>query len=272
VIRGRAFAAVAVALGCVAQTSAPTVPPSGEQILGRAKAAFRAHPQPPFIVYVLDRSDTTGGLPDAENSYTLKIWCRTADRAALTRTLQPGRPEGQLVGQTVAFDGRVDPGPPNADIFERALYGRSGPAHETPSPSPALPTIGAIVVQTDFDYRVLGVSLAGDAYDLLLAPKRDPARNRIDELWVDAATFEIRRMRVRDHLYLAFTGLVLDDELDVRFSLRDGLPLIASIHGETADGVSQSDYTYRDITFPATLPDWYFEPQTYAAHRADAPT
>jgi hypothetical protein len=33
-----------------------------------------------------------------------------------------------------------------------------------------------------------------------------------------------------------------------------------------------STVTFSDVRFPATLPDWYFQPKIYGAHRADAPT
>ncbi len=79
-----------------------------------------------------------------------------------------------------------------------------------------------MVVTTDYDYRVARVARDGADWHLWLEPKRDEARNRIDELWADAATYEVRRMRVRDHLYLGLSGQSLDDEFDVRFSERDG--------------------------------------------------
>ncbi len=170
----------------------------------------------------------------------------------------------------VGFDGYVDPGPPTADIFERALY---APPTATPVPlGTELPTIGTVRVQADFDYRVRRVRREGDAWHLALEPKRDAQRNRIDDLWVDAATFEIRRLRVRDHLYLGMSGAALDDEFDVAFVMRDGLPLISTIHGATLGGEYRTAYAFEAVAFPETLPPWYFEPKTYGAHRAEAPT
>jgi len=31
------------------------------------------------------------------------------------------------------------------------------------------------------------------------------------------------------------------------------------------------DYTFKDITFPQSLPDWYFDPHAYGAHKDDLP-
>ncbi len=266
----RAVLLLAVALASAGAAALPGPALTGEQILARAKAASRAHARPPFVAYTLHRRDVVDGTPDFENSYTLEIWCRTSDRDALLRRAWNGRAVGELVNDTIAFDGYVDPGPPTAEIFERALYAR--PASPTPAPLPSdIKPIGGVVVTTDYDYRVDRVAREGPDWHLWLEPKRDEARNRIDELWVDAGSYEVRRMRVRDHLYLGLTSQSLPDEFDVRFTERDGLPLIASIHGQTRGGEFETDYTFEDVRFPAALPDWYFEPKTYRAHRADAP-
>ena len=271
----RMLAAVAVACACAAQSSAAHahVPLTGEQILARAKTVFRAHLRPPFVAYTLVRRDTHAGAPDFENSYTLKIWCRSADRSALTRRAWKGKAYGDLTHDTIAFDGYVDPGPPTADIFERALFAprRAPETSVAPPDESPLPVIGTVSVSNDYDYRVTSAKRDGPSWHLTLEPKRDSDRNRIDDLWVDAATYEITRMRVRDHLYLGLSGQSLEDEFDAQFTYRDGLPLLASIHGQTKYDAFETDYTYKDITFPESLPSWYFEPKSYGAHKADAP-
>ena len=54
-----------------------------------------------------------------------------------------------------------------------------------------------------------------------------------------------------------------------------GYPVVTRIHGEVGGGYDddgkQVDYTFSEIKFPATLPEWYFDPHTYAAHQKDAP-
>jgi hypothetical protein len=267
----RAGAAIVAAFACAcAGAVADERAPTGEQLLVRAKSVFRAHERPPYVVYTLVRRDLHDGEPDFANSYTLKIWCRTADRAALMRRVWSGAPYGGVMFDIVAFDGYVDPGPPDADIFERALYARPPSTAPTPAPLPSeLKQIGSVTVTRDDDYRVTDVARDGTAWHLRLEPKRDPARNRIDELWLDVNTYEVQRMRVRDHLYLGIGGQSLEDEFDVRFTLRDGLPLIAAIHGQTLGGSFETDYAFRDVAFPPALPDWYFEPRSYGRH-ADA--
>ncbi len=276
---GRTLAALGVAVACAAQApgdGASAFTP--DQIFARVKAAFRAHVRPPFVTYTLVRRDRRDGAPDFPNSYTLKIWCRTADRSALARRAWRGTAYGDLEHITVMFDREVDPGPPTADMFEKRLFGAASPARPSAagaaSPEPVtteLPEIGRVSA-LDGDYRATRARTEGDALHVWLQPRSDPDRNRLDEIWVDARTFELRRALVRDHLYLSPGGAALDEEFDVRFTPGPGdLPLITSIHGGTRDGAFETEYTFEDVRFPASLPDWYFTPKLYGLHRADAP-
>jgi hypothetical protein len=272
----RVLAALAVAFACGAQSA--EAPLTGDQILARVKAVFRSYPRPPYVAYTLVRRDHHNGEIDFANSYTLKIWCRSSDRSALTRRVWKGKAYGELENITVMFDKAVDPGPPTADMFEKRLFGTDSarrdpepPAAPSGDPATPLPEIGRVSAR-DGDYRAVRVARDGALIHLWLVPKSDPERNRLDEIWVDASTYDVRRALVRDHLYLGFTGQSLDDEFDVRFTPGlGGLPLIASIHGRTDGDRYETDYTFKDVTFPAELPDWYFAPKQYGMHRADAP-
>ena len=64
-----------------------------------------------------------------------------------------GAAYGPLEHVTVAFDAAVDPGPPTADVFARAAAVPA--ASMLPAPATALPTIGTVIVQADYDYRVV---------------------------------------------------------------------------------------------------------------------
>ncbi|MDP9106648.1 MAG: hypothetical protein M3N49_12040, partial [Candidatus Eremiobacteraeota bacterium] len=147
----------------------------------------------------------------------------------------------------------------------------SGTQSALPPAATALPEIGRVGAR-DGDYRVARMAREGDLIHLWLDPKSDAERNRLDEMWVDARTYDLRRARVRDHLYFGITGQSIEEEFDVRFTPGPGgLPLIASIHGQTKYDQFETDYTFTDVTFPAELPQWYFEPKQYGAHRSDAP-
>ncbi|HEX3550356.1 MAG TPA: hypothetical protein VHT53_08275 [Candidatus Elarobacter sp.] len=286
----RALVALAVAVACAAQSpsAGPSPSPSDasltpDGILARVKAVFRSYPRPPYVAYTLVRRDRRDGVPDFANSYTLKIWCRTADRSALARRAWHGAAYGDLDNITVMFDREVDPGPPTADMFEKRLFGAPGarrdaraatpvPSGEvSPDPASALTEIGRVAAR-DGDYRVARTRTEGALLHLWLEPRTDQDRNRLDDLWVDARTYDLRRALVRDHLYFDLGGGSLEDEFDVRFTPGPGnLPVIASIHGQTRGGEYETDYTFQDVTFPPSLPDWYFQPKLYGLHRADAP-
>jgi len=60
----------------------------------------------------------------------------------------------------------------------------------------------------------------------------------------------------------------------------DGVPVVPRIHGVIgANGAGQQyrddgrevDFTFREITFPKTLPDWYFNARQYGAHQNELP-
>jgi hypothetical protein len=55
----------------------------------------------------------------------------------------------------------------------------------------------------------------------------------------------------------------------------EGIPVITHIHGVVYggyDGDGQTvDYDFKDLVFPQTLPDWYFNPREYAQHQSEAP-
>ncbi len=288
----RLAAVLAVALACTAQSPAPGAPAvpdgaalTGDLLLARIKTAFRSHLRPPFVAYTVVRRDRHAGVTDLDNSYTLKVWCRTADRSALVRRAWRGKAYGDLEHETVMFDRALDPGPPTADMFEKRLFGPSpldGARANTARPAaPALAPLAAQEAMTeigrvsahDGDYRVDRVAREGAVLHVWLAPRTEPERNRLDEIWVDASNYDLRRALVRDHLYFDFGIQSIAEEFDVRFRTGPGdVPLIASIHGYTPGGASyETDYTFENVTFPESLPDWYFAPKQYGMHRADAP-
>ena len=57
------------------------------------------------------------------------------------------------------------------------------------------------------------------------------------------------------------------------------MPIVTHIHGtptyqQDADYLGRDatvDYDFNDITFPDALPDWYFDPRSYAQHRTTRP-
>jgi hypothetical protein len=262
--------------------------PSPERLLYLIRRQFRSHrPPPPYVTYTLIRKQTLDdGYPDLLNSYTYHIWCRTTDRAALGRRVYRGSARGTLEFLRPSFNEPWDPGPPTADLFEPApLHPHTSPRDFVPTPEPTgslPPTIAVVTALGEFDYRVTRVANEGNLIHVSLQARRDPDRNRLRELYVDAKTLELQEVIATDKLY---------DEGDsgkhvypmlftVTLGWMHNMPIVTHIHGTPtyqtdADylGIDATvDYDFTDITFPNALPDWYFDPRTYAQHVADAPS
>jgi hypothetical protein len=253
----------------------PTLSPS--QWLATIRTKFRSHrPPPPYVVYTETRKQNTDrGFPDYADSYSYKYWCRTSDRAALKRKIEIVPAMGFAEFERAAFNADYDPGPPTADLFEKA------PAHpipqtEVPTPEPSaspLPLIGQVAVSNDYEYKVTSVTFEGNLVHLVLEPLRDPERNRLREIWADKTTYELVRIKAHDRLFVP--GGIHGDDIygvifDIKIAMLQGTPIVTDIHGIVGDnytGDGQTvDYTFRNISFPATLPDWYFDPKTYGSH------
>jgi len=270
-----ALAAI-VALTAAAPSGSPA-PVSAQSILGRVRAAFHAQTRPPFVAYTLVRRDKLNGRPDFDNSYTLRVWCRTSDRAALARRVRDGRP-GDPEFIRPEFDKPIDPGPPTADVFEALAPHRVAP---TPAPDASgPPVIGSVAVLIEFDYIAAYAGVDGHDYHLTLVPRRDPERNRLSDIYVDRDSYALTRAVAHDHLYVE--GAAIPERFEVDFGTLGTLPVITEIHGRTEFSAMrydlggrtdfhEVDYRFTNVTFPPALPDWYFDPATYGAHRRDAP-
>jgi len=253
----------------------PTLSPS--QWLATIRNKFRSHrPPPPYVVYTESRKQNTDrGFPDYADSYIYKYWCRTSDRAALKRKVEIVPAMGFAEFERAAFNADYDPGPPTADLFEKA------PAHPvaqtvvpTPEPSSSpLVVIGQVAASNDYEYKVTSVTFEGPLVHLVLEPLRDPERNRLREIWADRTTYELVRIKAHDRLFVP--GGIHGDDIygvifDIKIAMLQGTPIVTDIHGIVGDNYSGDgqvvDYTFRNISFPPTLPDWYFDPKTYGSH------
>jgi hypothetical protein len=276
------LAALVAAPGQPAPPPAPTASPlSSERVLGLIRAAFRTHrPPPPFVTYTLERAQKTEqGYPDYVESYIYHIWCRSYDQACLARKVFRGTFRGDPEFQRPAFNEDRDPGPPTADLFEPAPL-KPRPVEFVPTPEPSqapLREIGAVKAFGEFDYRVTSRDEAGGIIHLTVEPTRDPLRNRIRELWADANTFELKKLVATDRLFDASENppRIYGATFTMSLSMLQGFPVVTDIHGIIGDNYSgdgkEVDYHFRDIAFPAKLPDWYFDAHSYGRHMNELP-
>ena len=282
---------VAAPSGAVTRPAPAATPiplPSPELLLYRIRRQFRSHrPPPPYITYTLVRKQTLDdGYPDLLNSYTYHMWCRTYDRAALGRRVYHGSARGTLEFFRPSFNEPWDPGPPTADLFEPApVHPHTNPRTFVPTPEPTgslPPLIASVTALGEFDYRVTRVANEGDLIHVSLMARRDPDRNRLRELYVDAKTLELKEVVATDKLFEDDSGShhVYPMLFTVTLGWMNNMPIVTHIHGtptyqtdaEYLGRDATVDYDFNDITFPASLPDWYFDPRSYAAHTNDAPS
>jgi hypothetical protein len=257
-----------------AATAEPT--PTPQRMLGLIRAQFRSHrPPPPFETYTVTRKQlATNGYPDYANSYTVHVWVRNLDRAALTRKVFRDDARGPLSFDRPAFNEARDPGPPTADVFEPAPA-RPHPVEEVPTPEPRytpIPVIGGVRTIIESDYRVDSLTVEGDELHLHIFPIRDVERNRLREVFADKKTLELRKLIATDKLFVT-GGSVYPVTFTITMGVVSGVPVVTDIHGVVGgsynDDGKDVDFKFTDITFPKTLPDWYFNPRTYAQHAND---
>jgi hypothetical protein len=267
------------------------------RVLGVIRRVFRSHRPPPrYETYTLVRTQSTNyaaepgasPYPDVVNSYTTRYWVRNLDRAALTRRTYRDDAEGEPHFDRPALNEATDPGPPTADVFAPApIRQHSDPSSYVPTPEPTgepLKTIGSVVAVGESDYDVPQMTVKGNLLHLILKPRRDPERNVLREIWVDKKTYELRRIIAHDRL---FTG---DEEgtFPVTFTYTlgylSGQLVVTHLHGiveprtepngvQTVYGGDGAivDFDFNDITFPSSLPEWYFNPREYGQHLSEAP-
>lgn len=245
-----------------------------DAVLERIREVFRSHrPLPPYETYTIDRFQTTAqGYTDYSETYKYHVWVRTSDNAAMQRQVQRGDARGQMQFFHPLFNAAEDPGPPTADVFAPApLQGNETPA---PVPSSLTPVIATVHQVIESQYKVTAVRREGDLIHVSVVPFYDVNRNRLREIYVDAKTYELRRMIATDKLFVG-SSVVYPVRFYALFDMVDGIPVVTTIHGEVGGGYTGDgqtvEYHFTDIAFPKSLPSWYFDPRSYAQHLSEAP-
>jgi hypothetical protein len=279
------FAALLLAAALATPSPEPVPTLSPTQLLARIRDQFRSHrPPPPYETYTLERKQQRAdGYPDVADSYVYHVWVRNSDRAALKRRVFRDDYEYPPEFDRPAFNEARDPGPPTADVFEpKPLEPHPASVPYTPEPrATPLTVIGRVQSLIEYDYRVTNVAYEGPLVHLTLAPISDPDRNRLRELYADRTTYELRKLVAADKLFISGSYKdVFADQFTITMGQVDGVPVVTQIHGvagydgegrDYQDDGKEVDFTFRDITFPVALPDWYFDPRQYGAHPHDLP-
>jgi len=288
--------------GAQAPTPAPqfTLPPyqslAPVRVLGIIRRVFRSHrPPPAYETYTMVRTQYANygaepgasPYPDPIGSYTTHYWVRNLDRAALTRRIYRDDAEGPPAFDRPALNEATDPGPPTADVFAPApLHQHINPQSYVPTPEPSgepLKTIGSVIAIGESDYDVPQMTVERNLLHLVLKPRRDPERNVLRQIWVDKNSYELRRIIAHDRLFAGDEGIYPVTFTYTLGYLRGQL-VVTHLHGIVEPRVESNgtqtvyggdgatvDFEFEDITFPNSLPEWYFNPREYAQHLAEVP-
>lgn len=247
-----------------------------EALLARARTAFAARERKPFVAYTIRREERYEGHPVNAGTYAERVWYRERDGIALARRIEDGAVAGPMIAERPTLDGDVDPGPPTADVFEAGLPA----ATATPAPAPSgFRVLAAVAVRGEFDYRVGDDGEEDGLIRLRLEARRDPERNRLREVWLDAQTGTLRRYVMRDRIYFSGRTGKVPDSFEFREGVAGDVPSIVSVTslpdgGPAAagpGGAPSVTYRFEDVTFPLALPDWYFDAYAHAKHAREAP-
>ena len=277
----------------------PTLPPyqtlTPVRMLGVIRRVYREHrPPPAYETYTLVRAGRTAyGMHDVDplETYTVHYWVRNRDRAALMRRVyHDGDYFGDMTFDRPALNQPRDPGPPTADLFEPA---HPQPIDVVPTPEASLPplkTIGSVVALGESDYNVPKITIEGSELHLILEPRRDSERNVLREIWVDKNSYVLKKVIAHDRMFVE-QGHTYPMKVTYSLGYLDGYVVITHIDAtvlprqervgnefseindfsnETGDEDSLT-IDFKDITFPSSLPDWYFDPRQYGSHLAEAP-
>jgi hypothetical protein len=273
------------ALLAVAAAPSPTPSPNAaaEALFARAKAYWQARTDVPYLRY--------GALVRYEhNHHVFDNWWdayeRTSDKTiGLTPLVDPVENNRRIAGVPFSifgvkiFDTNPDAEPVRLDeprIDPTSSFGVAGsaanvtmPEPEASDPSPAasgeLREITSVAVAS----RTYQIELAGserldgvDALHLTLVPLREPAVNRLRDLWLDPTTYRTIQLNVQGIL----NGKPYDAvEWTVRYTLVDGREYLQQLvadeplHFGLDTTIPRFEYDFVDYHFPATVPQFTFD-------------
>ena len=184
--------------------------PTPQRMLGLIRAQFRSHrPPPPLETYTITRAQkATNGYPDFANSYTVHVWVRNLDRAALDAAGLSRRGARAADVRPAGLQRGARSRPADRRRFEPAPA-RPHPVSEVPTPEPnytPLPVIGGVRTIIESDYRVDSLEVEGDELHLHIFPIRDVERNRLREIFCDKKTLELHKLIATDKLFIGPTA------------------------------------------------------------------
>jgi hypothetical protein len=269
-------ASVAIAIAPKPVCAQPAL--DADAIFTRARTVAEARVLPPYLEYTTSAAFVRKGHIDAEHYHVI---VRTSDGMAYV-TPVPDSPADRI--DTKSYVQKAPPYFWPATTFGLAreqrndsqtfgLAGGAAPPSPDPTSSP-LATIGGVrAVTHEYTVTLAGTEMLDGTrvYHLLLVPRFDPQAHQIREAFIDAETFQTRRLIVAvyaklgpihsqpraivDYAPIDSAWLVSHGQID--FTLRFGPFAFAGT----------GDFRLLDVRAPAEEPDWMFDKTKLAAHQ-----
>jgi hypothetical protein len=153
-----------------------------DAIFVAARKAWASGAYPRYAIYAVVVSFQNGA------NRVRRTWQTTEDLRERTIDLHPGGAEHEApngINVVVPFLGDVNRARQNDPVGEVKLA-----ADEDYGLAPGDQALGTAVTDRDYEVRLVEtpIDAQGPEYHLLLRPLRDPAHNRLRELWIDGTT------------------------------------------------------------------------------------
>jgi hypothetical protein len=245
----------------VAQASATLSP---DEIFRQAQHAWQARVVPPYESFRVS-CDRTFLAPRCDSGAMVEFTVRTIDGRTFAQALSAGGDASKVL-----LRGGYITGPVETPLgFYRALPSGQSPSIPSPpnlAPDP-LQTIATVTASGHvYDVKLTGAERIDGrlAYHLSLRPEIDPDRYPLRELWVDETNCEIVQLTYeRPYDEKHARALVLYRFAPVgseRVWTIVHIEAQASVHGLFSAKIERVSNDLTDVSFPASAPDWYFQP------------
>lgn len=267
--------ALAVLLGALA-TAQPVTTPDPVDVYRSALKRLSALQQPAFIDTTMDWkvvAQTSQG--DQPSRFDERVLFDSTTRRECVLFVPYTTDSGVIIGPSYFA--------PDMWLLHKSPERTAQPNRPDFAPDLSdLKTIAAVVSVAKPSYQIAFAGTSsitnggGTAYHLVLKPLSDPRKHNLRELWVNTANFNIMRAVLvgdyrPDNQQLVEQTTVAEDFGPVG-------PYWVVIHHtwsyrDAPDGVTfQYDVTAKNMSFPATIPAWYFDERQFARHRSEVNT
>jgi hypothetical protein len=244
---------------------------SADQIMINAEKATRLHAKPNFITYQMHEVFVHHG---SRQEFDYRIWYRY-DGAGLMQLTSKDR-----YGRAETHFGYPFPSSPDNDIL---LYATPDPALTPPPTLPPTPLVSGatmppvinrepVVGDRYYSVKLAGVEIynAKPVYHLTMHALRDERAHPWKDLWIDMTTFDVWKA----HANASGSQGPAQGNLDatVEFAPVGQYWLVQTAVGDGAlhlgpfGDSGHYEYEFYDFGFPASIPDWYFDPKQFKKH------